>query len=187
MCGGRRSWRGCHREVNLVVKLIDQLLMGIGELTWRLKRVVNQAEGKKGDGGAEGRERYDGVRRLTEVKGSISLPCKSNREVTGFGETGRDGLTHQLRPYPALESSDNAALRSSLFGDLQNGYSLKLPFSKSGRRLLGPAIPVPHLGKPQLGKTNSTRVLGSVNHATVPWCSWGTGGQMLVTAPGGPA
>ena len=61
------------------MKLIDQLRMGIGELTWRLKRVLNQAEGKKGDGdgGTEGKERYDGVRRLTGVKGSISLPCRT--------------------------------------------------------------------------------------------------------------
>lgn len=79
-CGeGRRPWKGCHMKVNLVVKLINQLRMEIGELTWRLKRVLNEEEGKKGDGdrGAEGRERYDGVRRLTGVKGSISLSCRS--------------------------------------------------------------------------------------------------------------
>lgn len=62
--------------------------MGLGELGWRLKRVLNQAVGKTrdGDGETEGRERYSGIRRLG-MKASMSLLCRTRATEKSQGVT----------------------------------------------------------------------------------------------------
>lgn len=128
----------------------------IGELTWRRKMILNQAEGKKEDrdGGTKGRERYNGVERLAGMKGSISLPCRTQETEKSIGFLVKRGVTVIWTIYVC--NLHYKTLIMQLWGHLclgtcRTGFHWNFPF-ETGEGPRGPAIPLPHLRNPKPGK-----------------------------------